>query len=79
MSLFLEDFNGVVRFFPKFFFHLVASFGHCGVGAGQSDLDATWTDLLTRPTLLLCTTLILDCELKDMIPNRIFHHMEFID
>ena len=29
MSLFLKDFNGVVRFFPKFFFHLVASFGHC--------------------------------------------------
>ena len=29
MSLFLKDFNAVVRFFPKFFFHLVASFGHC--------------------------------------------------
>ena len=29
MSLFLKDFNGVVRFFPKIFFHLVASFGHC--------------------------------------------------
>ena len=30
MSLFLKDFNGVVRFFPNFFFHLVASFGHYG-------------------------------------------------
>ena len=29
MSLFLKDFKSVVRFFPKFFFHLVASFGHC--------------------------------------------------
>ena len=29
MSLFLKDFNGVVRFFPKFFFQLVMSFGHC--------------------------------------------------
>ena len=29
MSLFLKDFNGVVRFFPKFFFHL--SFGHCAL------------------------------------------------